>query len=101
MPTTRDAKSMDASDKSSRATAGHAHPQHYFFWLAIMCLAGVDYFSTLGYQPSIAFKAAGILAPIATLILVLLTLFGALPIYSHVVGQTPDGQGSIGMLERL
>ncbi len=66
-----------------------------------MCLCGVDYFSTLGYQPSIAFEGAGTLAPVATLILVLVTLFGALPIYSHVAGEAPDGVGSIGMIERL
>jgi len=66
-----------------------------------MCLCGVDYFSTLGYQPSIAFEGAGTLAPVATLILVLVTLLGALPIYSHVAGETPDGVGSVGMIERM
>lgn len=41
------------------------------------------------------------LAPVATLVLVAVTLLGAVPVYRMVARYSPHGLGSIAMIEKL
>lgn len=76
-------------------------PKRGYYWLWVTCLLGVDYFSTLAYHPSMTYQFAGRLGPLATVVVILVTLLGALPVYWYVASRSPRGEGSIALLERL
>src|SRR4051812_46910115 len=86
-------------------------PRPHYGWWIVLCLLGLDYFSSLAYLPSLALaqvqglsglppKDLRTLAPVAALGVVVLTLFAALPVYLYVVGRSPHGHGAVGLLER-
>lgn len=84
--------------QGSEGTGGESHTAP---WQATFWLTGVDYFSSLGYAPGLAVMAAGYVAPIATLMLVAVTFLAAVPVYAMVAKHSPEGEGSIKMIERL
>ena len=92
------AKYLNVFFHSSKLTH-NSEPEKTHNWFSVLCLTGVDYFSTLAYQPGIALLAIGVLAPFSSLVLIFVTLFGAIPTYIQVAKRSFTGQGSIAILE--
>jgi hypothetical protein len=89
------------ADSPPESSEPPSHPQPYrAAWPWVLCVVGLDYLSTLGYMPSIAFDSAGRLAPLVMGVLALVTVLGALPVYWYIAGRSPNGQGVLALLER-
>ena len=97
MPTTE----LAAVDPEPPSRPRHAGAKFRAAWPWVMAVVGLDYFSSLAYQPSVAFSAAGNLAPVVTVGVVAMTLLFAMPLYWYLAGRSPNGTGSTGLLERL
>ncbi len=88
------------ADNAPTPTDAKQVASEQYYWLWIVCLLGLDYFSTLAYQPSITYQVTKRFGPIATAAVVFVTLFGALPVYCWLAGRSPGGQGSLGIIEK-
>ena len=93
--------SVVLSPVATMPVASEAARTPKYWWPWVLCLLGLDYFSTLAYQPSLTFEVVGRLGPWATVVVVVVTLFGVLPVYWYVAGRSSAGEGSIGLLEKL
>ena len=103
MPAPETASGESAEPPSSSSDPPSKRPANTPFqtaWPWVLCVIGLDYLSTLAYQPSIAFGAAGRLAPLVTLLVAAVTLFLALPVYWYIAARSPHGGGSTALLER-
>ena len=89
------------NDQSATETSEPPSSRAGYAWPWVLCVVGLDYLSSLAYQPSVAYAEAGILAPIVSVVVVAVTFLFALPVYGYLASRSPNGQGSAGMLEKL